>query len=79
MSFNGVSFVVLQCCGLVYTSGTTGTPKGVMISHDNATFTAKVIGEAYQGEYEAERIVSYLPLSHIAALELDMIFVLIFR
>jgi len=70
---------VNQCCGLVYTSGTTGTPKGVMISHDNATFTAKVIGEAYQGEYEAERIVSYLPLSHIAALELDMIFVLIFR
>ena len=78
MSFNGVRFV-LQCCGLVYTSGTTGTPKGVMISHDNATFTAKVIGEAYQGEYEGERIVSYLPLSHIAALELDMIFVLIFR
>jgi len=68
-----------QCCGLVYTSGTTGSPKGVMISHDNLTFTARVIGEAYDAIYEGERVVSYLPLSHIAALELDMIFVMIFR
>ena len=70
---------VNRCCGLVYTSGTTGSPKGVMVSHDNLTLTARVIGETYDGVFEGERIVSYLPLSHIAALELDMVFVMLFR
>ena len=59
------STAVNRCCHLVYTSGTTGVPKGVMLSHDNLTYTARVLAELY--ELDGERYLSYLPLSHVAA------------
>ena len=31
-----------QCCSLVYTSGSSGPARGVMMSHDNLTWTAKL-------------------------------------
>ena len=50
---------------LIYTSGTTGVPKGVMLSHDNITWTAsEAIGLI--GGSPTDEVVSYLPLSHIA-------------
>jgi long-chain acyl-CoA synthetase len=52
---------------LVYTSGTTGNPKGVMLTHSNvwwtATYSEQVIPLRLR---ESERALSYLPLSHIA-------------
>ncbi|XP_007442007.1 long-chain-fatty-acid--CoA ligase ACSBG2 [Python bivittatus] len=64
-----------QCCTIIYTSGTTGNPKGVMLSHDNITWTARASGE-YVGLKTAledqESVVSYLPLSHIAAQMIDI-------
>ena len=60
-----------QCCTLVYTSGTTGVGKGVMLSHDNLSSLAPyfdILDLPPDG-----RVVSYLPCSHIASLSLDII------
>ncbi|EPQ12820.1 Long-chain-fatty-acid--CoA ligase ACSBG1 [Myotis brandtii] len=64
-----------QCCALVYTSGTTGSPKGVMLSQDNITWTARYGSQAggiQPAEVQQEVVVSYLPLSHIAAQIYDL-------
>jgi len=52
-------------CSLIYTSGTTGNPKGVMLSHDNITWTSKQLAENVKLTNK-DIAVSYLPLSHIA-------------
>uniref|UniRef100_A0A3B5APA1 Long-chain-fatty-acid--CoA ligase ACSBG1 n=1 Tax=Stegastes partitus TaxID=144197 RepID=A0A3B5APA1_9TELE len=64
-----------QCCVLIYTSGTTGKPKGVMLSHDNITWTASHAsraGDMQPADTKQESLVSYLPLSHIAAQLYDL-------
>uniref|UniRef100_A0A8C4I7I9 Long-chain-fatty-acid--CoA ligase ACSBG1 n=1 Tax=Dicentrarchus labrax TaxID=13489 RepID=A0A8C4I7I9_DICLA len=64
-----------QCCVLIYTSGTTGKPKGVMLSHDNITWTANHasrVGDMQPADTKQESLVSYLPLSHIAAQIYDL-------
>ncbi len=50
---------------LVYTSGTTGKPKGAMISHDNILATVKGYQEAFPQGPSDERM-AFLPLCHIA-------------
>jgi long-chain acyl-CoA synthetase len=49
---------------LVYTSGSTGDPKGVMITYGNALFAAHGFISALPGEGK-ERLFSYLPLAHV--------------
>jgi long-chain acyl-CoA synthetase len=51
----------------VYTSGTTGPPKAVMLSHANIWWTATHSEQHIPiGDADGGRALSYLPLSHIA-------------
>jgi long-chain acyl-CoA synthetase len=52
---------------LVYTSGTTGPPKGVMIDQANVTCTVEQFRQLFPfDDTEGRRVVSYLPMAHIA-------------
>ena len=50
---------------IVYTSGTTGPPKGAMITHQNLRFAAISWGRVYEFRKNDE-VLSYLPLCHVA-------------
>jgi len=50
---------------IVYTSGTTGPPKGAMLTHSNIIWTTDSLGKT-NPIYSDDEILSYLPLSHIA-------------
>jgi long-chain acyl-CoA synthetase len=51
---------------LVYTSGTTGIPKGAMLTHENLVFTSWSALESLTIEPHFENFL-YLPLSHVFA------------
>lgn len=56
--------VVNDLASIVYTSGTTGPPKGVMLSHGN------ILGNSHAGLqcmdiYPGDTFLSFLPLSHM--------------
>ena len=48
---------------IVYTSGTTGPPKGVMLSHKNILWNAEAILKVVPS-YPTDVLLSFLPLSH---------------
>jgi long-subunit acyl-CoA synthetase (AMP-forming) len=48
-----------------YTSGTTGAPKGVELSHRSVLRSIRAIDEVY-GTRDEARMVSFLPMAHVA-------------
>jgi long-chain acyl-CoA synthetase len=50
---------------IVYTSGTTGPPKGAMLTSRNVTSSGDASVEAF-GYSAKEQVLSYLPLCHVA-------------
>lgn len=50
---------------LVYTSGTTGQPKGVIITHGNVAGVTRAVMEAIGGENLFHLNLSFLPLAHM--------------
>jgi acyl-CoA synthetase (AMP-forming)/AMP-acid ligase II len=49
---------------LMYTSGTTGTPKGALLSHANMLFAGRAVAESL-ALGSTDRVLSSLPLYHI--------------
>ena len=56
-----------RVCVMIYTTGTTGDPKGVMLTHRNILYVAAVTS-VLRGMTAADRLYCVLPLSHIFGL-----------
>ncbi len=50
---------------LMYTSGTTGTPKGVILTHQNLVSNAMDAGADFEWRPATDVVFSFLPLTHI--------------
>lgn len=51
---------------LIFTSGTTGNPKGAVLTHDNLAFASDVARDAWKIQSDHGDMFSFLPLCHIA-------------
>lgn len=50
---------------IIYTSGTTGLPKGSILTHGGFAWTLETLGTVLPFTDMQERVISYLPLSHV--------------
>jgi long-chain acyl-CoA synthetase len=55
-----------ETCMVIFTSGTTGVPKGVMLGLRQLTFVAEVLSREWKLPYMDGQLFSFLPLAHVA-------------
>lgn len=67
VSFEEIKISPKQCFTFSYTSGTTGPPKGAMISHQNvlSLISSLLNHDSFKEIHEGDRYLSYLPLPHV--------------
>uniref|UniRef100_A0A8D0AUX3 long-chain-fatty-acid--CoA ligase n=1 Tax=Sander lucioperca TaxID=283035 RepID=A0A8D0AUX3_SANLU len=58
---------------IMYTSGSTGIPKGVMISHGNIIAGITGMAERIPNLNETDTYIGYLPLAHVLELSAEMV------
>jgi malonyl-CoA/methylmalonyl-CoA synthetase len=66
-NFNTVSREKDDLAALLYSSGTTGLPKGIMLTHTNLLTNAECLVE-YWGFSEKDRLLHVLPIFHVHGL-----------
>ncbi|GAB2215104.1 hypothetical protein Drorol1_Dr00019479 [Drosera rotundifolia] len=58
---------------IMYTSGSTGMPKGVMMTHGNIVATAAAVTTVVPGLGTNDIYLAYLPLAHVLELEAETV------
>ncbi|XP_056453518.1 long-chain-fatty-acid--CoA ligase 3b [Gadus chalcogrammus] len=58
---------------VMYTSGSTGIPKGVMISHSNIIASITGMAERIPNLDETDTYIGYLPLAHVLELSAELV------
>ncbi|MFO0739409.1 MAG: AMP-binding protein [Labilithrix sp.] len=57
---------------MLYTSGTTGRPKGAILTHENLGLQQRLVGEAW-GFHESDVLLHTLPLHHMHGLAIALL------
>ena len=63
-SFKAIDLDRTETAAILYTGGTTGTPKGVMLSHENINVSAHNVAYSERST-EADRALCFLPFNHV--------------